>query len=201
MKKIFSIFALLSIIGISSCVFAQEYSKKELSAFSKAAEKEAKQAAKKLEKEKWSYNGVGTLAKAYERYLLSSQDFGGVGEARSYEINNAPNLRNGEKSLLNLAQSTYAQENEAYLKLEQAAHSGEYDVTLEDNVVKALSQFNGDVKRSFIIYKKNHNGTYDMRGYFIIDGDNTKAKLRKMAQGINDEVDLSNKIKKSALGD
>ncbi len=166
-----------------------------MSAFTKAAEKEAKQATKKLEKEKWEYNGVGTLAKAYERYLLNTEDFGGTCEARSYEINNAPNLRNGEKSLLNMAQSSYAQENEAYLKLEQTAHSGQVDVTLEDNVVKALAQFSGDIKRSFIVYKKNHNGTYNMRGYFIIDSNNTKAKIRKMARELEDEAELSKKIK------
>nr|MDE6247694.1 hypothetical protein [Muribaculaceae bacterium] len=125
----------------------------------------------------------------------------GVGEARTYEINGAKNLRNGEKSLINMAQATYAQENEAYLKLEQASHSGEVDVTIEDNVVKALAEFNGDVKRSFIIYKKNTNGTYDMRGYFIIDGNNTRAKLRRLAKDLSDEVELSGKIKKAAGGE
>lgn len=198
MKRIIKIFTLIVFFSFAIPSLAQQYSKKELSALSKAAEKEAKQATKKLEKEKWMYNGVGTLVKAYERYLLSTQNFGGVGEGRSYEINNAPNLRNGEKSLLNMAQATYAQENEAFLKLEQASHSGEVDVTIEDNVVKALAQFNGDVKRSFIIYKRNHNGTYDMRGYYIIDGDQTKSKLRKLAKDLTDEIDLSNKIKKAA---
>lgn len=197
MNRIFTILALCVALMSSLTSNAQEYSAKERQSFAKEAEKEAKQAAKKLSKEKWQFNGVGTLEKAYERYLLQTADYGGVGEARSYEINNAPNLRNGEKSLMNMAQSVYAQENEAYLKLEQSSHSGEVDITLEDNVVKALAQFNGDVKRSFIIYKKNSNGTYDMRGFFIIDGDNTKAKLRKLAKDLSDEIELGDKIKKA----
>lgn len=206
MKRVFKILAIavlgtLPLTAPLTAVAQNNYSQKELKAFAKDAESEAKKAAKKLEKEKWIYNGVGTLPKAYERFLLSTSDFGGVGEARTYEINGASNLRNGEKSLINMAQATYAQENEAYLKLEQASHSGEVDVTIEDNVVKALAEFNGDVKRSFIIYKKNTNGTYDMRGYFIIDGNNTRAKLRRLAKDLSDEVELSSKIKKAAGGE
>ena len=116
-------------------------------------------------------------------------------------VDNAPNMPNGEKSLMNLAQSGYAQENEAYLKLEQANHSGEVAVTLEDNVVKALAAFSGDVKRSFIVYKKTSNGRYDMRGYFIIDGDQTRSKLRKLAKDMSDETELAKKIKEAAGGD
>lgn len=179
----------------------QVYSEKQRNAFAKEAEKEAKKAAKELRKEKWLFNGVGTLEKAYERYLLATKNYGGVGEGQSYTVDNAPNMTNGEKSLMNMAQSAYAQENEAYLKLEQANHSGEVAVTIEDNVVKALAQFNGDVKRSFIVYKKNGNGRYDMRGFFIIDGDQTRAKLRKLAKDLSDETDLAKKIKESAGAD
>ncbi len=165
----------------------------------KSAEKESKDVVKALEKEKWVFNGVGTLQGAYTRYLLQSTEYGGTYTLASYEINNAPNLRNGEKSLMNMAQSSYAQENEAYLISEQKAHSGEVDITLEDNVVKALAQFNGDVKRSFVIHRKNGNGTYDMRGYFLIDSDNTRSKLRKLAQSLSEEQSMGDDIVKRVL--
>ncbi len=196
------IFVMVVAFIVAANLFAQSnYSQKELNALAKEAEKECESAVKKLEKEKWTFSGVGTLKGAYKRYLLQSKDFGGNAELRSYDINNAPNLRNGEKSLNNQAQSEYAQENEAYLIAEQKAHSGETDITLEDNVIKMLAQFNGDVKRSFIIYKKNNNGTYDMRGYYVIDCDNTRNKLRKLADELLQEHVIGDEIVKRAMGD
>ena len=187
-------------MALSLPISAQEnYSEKQRKEFAKTAEKEAKSVVKVLEKEKWVFNGVGTLQGAYTRYLLQSSEYGGVYTLSSYEINNAPNLRNGEKSLMNMAQSSYAQENEAYLISEQKAHSGEVDITLEDNVIKALAQFNGDVKRSFIIHRKNGNGTYDMRGYFLVDSDNTRSKLRKLAQSLAEEHSMGDDIVKRVL--
>lgn len=188
---------LLAVFCVSLPAVAQQpnYSEKEKKQFAKQAEKEAKDAVKKLEKQKWTYSGAGSLQKAYERYLLASSDFGGVGTIEVYEINNAPNLRNGEKSLMNQAQAMYAQENEAFLKGEQTSHSGNTDITLDDNVVKMLAQFSGDVHRQFTVYKKNSDGTYDMRGFFVIDGQQTRAKLRRLAKDLDNELELSKKIK------
>lgn len=199
--KLNRIFLFLAAFLMAATVSAQsEYSQKQLNELTKQAEKESSKAVKELEKEKWIFSGVGTLKGVYKRYLLQSKDFGGSAELRSYDVNNAPNMRNGEKSLTNQAQSEYAQENEAYLIAEQKSHSGETDITLEDNVIKMLAQFNGDVKRSFVIYKKNQNGTYDMRGYYVIDGDNTKAKLRKLADELSQEHAIGDEIVKRALG-
>lgn len=189
-------------MALSLPSFAQgNFSEKQHKEFAKSAEKESKNVVKSLQKEKWVFNGVGTLQGAYSRYLLQSKEYGGNFELASYEINNAPNLRNGEKSLMNQAQSSYAQENEAYLISEQKAHSGEVDITLEDNVVKALAQFNGDVKRSFVIHRKNADGTYDMRGYFVIDSDQTRSKLRKLAQNLSEEHSMGDEIVKRVLND
>ena len=196
------LYSALLIIGLalSLPINAQEnYSENQRKEFAKNAEKESKAVVKKLVKEKWIFNGVGTLQGAYTRYLLQSKDYGGEYTLLSYEINNAPNLRNGEKGLMNMAQSAYAQENEAYLISEQKAHSGEVDITLEDNVIKALAQFNGDVKRSFIIHRKNSNGTYDMRGYYLVDSDNTRSKLRKLAQSLAEEHSMGDDIVKRLL--
>ncbi len=199
-KKLFFLSLCLCWLSLSLPLNAQHnFSEKQLKELTKSAEKESKDVVKALEKEKWVFNGVGTLQGAYTRYLLQSTEYGGTYTLASYEINNAPNLRNGEKSLMNMAQSSYAQENEAYLISEQKAHSGEVDITLEDNVVKALAQFNGDVKRSFVIHRKNGNGTYDMRGYFLIDSDNTRSKLRKLAQSLSEEQSMGDDIVKRVL--
>lgn len=201
MKRILT-FITMCIVFLSSSVSAQtEYTKKEKEMYAKEAEKEAKAAVKKLEKEKWTFNGIGTFQGAYLRYLLQTEPFGGVGTPKSHELNNVPNLAAAEKSLLNLAQSSYAQENEAYLQAEQNAHTGEHHTVLDDNTVKSLGQFNGDVKQSFMIYKKTRDGRYDVRGYFIIDSDKTRAKLRKLAEELASEVEMSEKIKKKVTGE
>lgn len=199
MRQFFILSILLCFFTLPFDLVAQQYSPKQMEKFSKSAENESKKIVKNLEKEKWIFNGVGTLEGAYARYLMQGKDFGGTADLATYEINNAPNLRNGEKSLMNQAQSSYAQENEAYLISEQKAHSGEVDITLEDNVIKALAQFNGDVKRSFVIHRKNQDGTYDMRGYFIIDSNATKAKLQKLAKNLSDEHSMGDEIKKRVI--
>lgn len=166
----------------------------------KDAEKEAKKEAKKLSKEKWEYTGVGTLEKALTIYWVSVKEYGGKFEGSSKVINNVSSLRKGEKMLLTDAQTEYAQTNAAYLIGELESATGEKDILVDANVVKYAEQFNGDVRKQFILFKKNHDGTYDMKGYFLIDSEGTQAKLRKLVDTLKQEGDIAEEIKKRVLG-
>lgn len=169
--------------------------------YEKEAQKEAKAAVKKLEKEKWKFSGVGSFENSYARYLLRTKDFGGDCEAKVKQADGQKTIINGEAFATTLAQQEYAQENEATLIAEAKAHTGEENIHISDALVKSLGQFNGDITRQFSLVRKNSDGTVDVQCYFLVDVDGTRAKLRKLAQTLDSDKELGDKIRKSALGE
>lgn len=162
---------------------ADDYSKateKQRKEAHKTAEKEAKKQAKKLEKEGWQYSGptslVYSLTDMIERSMLSD----GLKENHTFDINNAPSLRNGETSLTSLAQSEFAQTYEAILIGKIQAHTGDADMVIGDITTSISSQFKGDVKKVFTLYRRTVNGKFDMRGYFIFDMDAANKRIASL---------------------
>lgn len=196
MKNLFIL--LVAFFAINSFVInAQDSYSKAQENYRKEAQKEAKKTAKELKKNKWTYSGAMTLEGSLTDYYLKCENFGGKYEGRFYTINNASNLRNGELQLLTTAQNEYAQENEAVLMGKVSDHSGLEETTIRNSVVKMSAMLKGDVKKAFILYKRNANDTYDMGGYFLIDINSAEKKIEQLAK----EIEMSDMIENSAIGD
>ena len=210
MKRIYLVLLLLTACLTAQTMYADETKdyKKEVAANKKAATKMAKKMAKELKKQKWEYAGATPLENILEKYYLQTlEEWGGTKKGQEHEISDATSLSMAEKRLLLLAQSTYAQEVETMLAAEIATndHSeGGFDqeAYIAQVAAKSKHEFNGDVKRAFIIKKKNPNGkTWTVRGYYIIDENAGRLRSRQLAKDIEDNGKMIDQIHDRVIGE
>lgn len=199
--------ALLLIAFLGFGVTAYAGGDKEQKRYTKEAEKLAKKRAKELKKEKWVFNGANTLENALVNYYLETEpSCGGDKEARSYDINNAKSIPLGEKRLLTNAQTEYIQEIKTAINGSIADHNAQtndeqLEAYVSDVEARIAGELKGDVKRSFTIYKQNKNGSFLVRGFFIIDANSSARKLDRYADQLQKDEEIANAIRKAAHGD
>ena len=210
MKRIYLVLLLLTACLTAQTMYADETKdyKKEVAANKKAATKMAKKMAKELKKQKWEDAGATPLENILEKYYLQTlEECGGTKKGQEHEISDATSVSMAEKRLLLLAQSTYAQEVETMLAAEIATndHSeGGFDqeAYIAQVAAKSKHEFNGDVKRAFIIKKKNPNGkTWTVRGYYIIDENAGRLRSRQLAKDIEDNGKMIDQIHDRVIGE
>lgn len=199
--------ALLLIVFLGIGVTAYAGGDKEQKRYAKEAEKLAKKRAKELKKEKWVFNGANTLENALENYYLETEpSCGGDKESRSYDINNAKSIPLGEKRMLMNAQTEYIQEIKTAISGSIADHNAQtndeqLEAYVSDVEARIAGELKGDVKRAFTLYKQNKNGTFLVRGFFIIDSNSTARKLDRYADQFQKDEDIANAIRKAARGE
>lgn len=204
MKKIIALL-LIAFLGIGVTAYAG--GDKEQKRYAKEAEKLAKKRAKELKKEKWVFNGATSFENALEKYYLETEpSCGGEKEARSYDIDNAKSISLGEKRMLMNAQTEYIQEIKTAISGSIADHNSQTnDESLEayvaDVEARIAGELKGDVKRSFTIYKQNKNGTFLVRGFFIIDTNSSARKLDRYADQLQQDENIADAIRKAAHGE
>lgn len=198
MKKLFkAVLIMLSMSIAVPMVSAQTYgmTEKEIKENRKAAEKQAKAAAKKLNKEKWIYPGANSLEHELTNYLLATEYSGGKAEGMEETITQAPSIRRGESEARSAAENDFVREVQIAIKGEIAElagnASGDYVETQVDKWSKRVAQeLNGDIKRHFYIYKENPNHTFQVRVYFSRPANGTfKNQLKSNQEFVKDIKD------------
>lgn len=207
MKKVLLI-ALLAVFGMSTTVMAQskEYQKQKAE-YGKVAEKMAKKKAKELKKDKWQNSSSVDLETCLLKYYLATEPSCG-GEMRGVEhtVTDAKTLSMAEKRLLLDAQSNYAQEVETLLTQTitdqaSATSSDELETYIANIAAKSKHEFNGDIKRSFLIYKQNPDGkTISARAFYVIDENEGRLRAKRLAGTVKENVEISKTIEKAATG-
>ncbi len=207
MKKIL-VLALAIVFGMTSVAFAQskEY-KKEQANNEKVAKNLAKKKAKELKKGKWESMGSTDMETALVTYYLETEPSCG-GEKRGIEhmVSDAKTVSMAEKRLLLNAQSAYAQEVRTMLAQTitgqgSATGADELDTYIASTVAKSQNEFNGDLKRSLLIYRMNPDGkTYTVTGYYVIDEANGMARVKSLANKIDQNIKTQKAIEKAATG-
>lgn len=198
--------ALLLIVFLGFGVTAYAGGDKEQKHYAKEAEKLAKKRAKELKKEKWVFNGANTLENALMNYYLETEpSCGGDKEARSYDFDNAASITGGERLLVFNAQTEYIQEIEAAFGGSIVRHTSDgndgLEVLVGDVEARIKAELKGDVKRSLTLYKKDKNGKYLLRAFFIIDVNSSARKLERYADRIQKDEEIADAIRKAARGE
>lgn len=198
--------ALLLIAFLGLGVTAYAGGDKEQKRYTKEAEKLAKKRAKELKKEKWVFNGANTLENALMNYYLETEpSCGGDKEARSYDFDNAASITGGERLLVFNAQTEYIQEIEAAFGGSIVRHTSDgndgLEVLVGDVEARIKAELKGDVKRSLTLYKKDKNGKYLLRAFFIIDVNSSARKLERYADRIQKDEEIADAIRKAARGE
>lgn len=210
MKKIV-IAALVAVLGMGATTtpaFAQskEYVKQQTEN-KKKAEKLAKQQMKTLKKQKWETTSATPLETALVTYFLETEPSCG-GEKRGMEqtVDDAKTFATAEKRLLLNAQTAYAQEVRTMLansitEQTSAAEGEEFDTYISNVAAKSQNEFNGDLKRAFMIYRTNPDGkTLSVRAFYVIDENNGLARAKKIAERVNQNNEAAKQIEKAANG-
>lgn len=207
MKKIL-ILALTMIFGMTSVASAQskQYVKEQTKNEKKAREL-AKKKVKELKKGKWETSGATDLETILVNYYLETEPLCG-GDKRGIEhtITDAKTLAMGEKRLMLDAQSLYAEEIRTMLAQtitgqDSATGSDELSTYINSIAAKSQNEFNGDITRSFLLYRTNPDGkTVSVRGYYIIDDANGLARARNIANKVKQNAEVQEIIQKSAQG-
>lgn len=181
------------------------YSEKERKEFAKDAEKEAKRRAKELKKQKFQQAGAMSLETLLKQTLVKTKDFGGKCVIKEINVTNAKTLSLAEKRLLTNAQAGYAKEVEAIIKGKTTTNDNQSDEEGVEFMNEASEtvfkkELKGDVKLAFYVYKENNNGSFWVKGYCLIDEDDTRRTLQRVADKVKDNLKLSEAISK-ALND
>lgn len=207
MKK-FLMIALMAVIGMSVTASAQskEYAKQQVE-YKKNAKKMAKKQMKELKRQKWQTTSSTPLENVLISYYLETEPTCG-GEKRGQEqtVSDAQSIAVAEKRLLLNAQTAYAQEVRTMLannitEQTSAADGVEFNNYISNVAAKSQNEFNGDVKRAFMIYRMNPDGkTMTVRSFYVIDEANGLARAKNIAAKVNQNIETSKQIEKATNG-
>ena len=171
----------------------------------KIAKDMAKKMAKNLKKGKWETTGSSDIETTLVNYYLETEPSCG-GEKRGIEhtITDAKTLSMAEKRLLLDAQSLYAQEIRTMLaqtitEQSSATSDDELSTYINSAVAKSQNEFNGDIKRSFMIFKRNpDNKSITVRAFYVIDEKNGLARVKALSNKVKQNVEIQKEIEKAA---
>ena len=146
-----------------------------------------------------------SLETLLKQTLVKTKDFGGKCVIKEINVTNAKTLSLAEKRLLTNAQAEYAKEVEAIIKGKTTTNDNQSDEEGVEFMNEASEtvfkkELKGDVKLAFYVYKENNNGSFWVKGYCLIDEDDTRRTLQRVADKVKDNLKLSEAISK-ALND
>lgn len=184
MKKVVSIIATVLIAIFSMNLAAQSYDKD----CEKVATKAAKNMAKQIKKEKWTYAGSMSLEDKLKQYYLKT------GECGRYEDNakvtsSAKTITTGENTATQAMVAELAQNLFQTVAGTSAADISSEEEEFAQSKIKSIYQ--GDlsacVERAITVYKQNRDGRYEVRVLFLIDKDRKEKLQNKASRELGDE--------------
>ncbi|MDE5659397.1 MAG: hypothetical protein K2I28_00740 [Muribaculaceae bacterium] len=200
MKKFVSAVAMVAIAFISFVSVAQvEYSKD----CRKEAQKYAKTQAKEVKKQKWDYAGTVPLAAAFEKYNLKSGDCG-LYEAKTITTNNIKYVTQGENSCFKAVCREVAMEcNNEVRGIAAGEDTLEGDagdrMEVDKMAQKYAGQLNGVVSKVITLTRKEANGLYTVRCFYLVDKEKKQKLVSAMAKDMERLSDRASKIVKEVF--
>lgn len=163
---------------------------------SKASKKIVKANAKQFEKEGWSLDGTGTfnsVLTAHYAKLDSGEAIELTGNANAKKSINL-----AKTNARNNAINEYAEYARSMVRARINTDLVDLNDEQRENFVAGyerlvIKELNGELKPSFYIYKRNSDGTYEMRAFFIVDENAAAAANKKALEAAAEEMGIARK--------
>lgn len=163
---------------------------------SKASKKIVKANAKQFEKEGWSLDGTGTfnsVLTAHYAKLDSGEAIELTGNANAKKSINL-----AKTNARNNAINEYAEYARSMVRARINTDLVDLNDEQRENFVAGyerlvIKELNGELKPSFYIYKRNSDGTYEMRAFFIVDENAAAAANKKALETAAEEMGIARK--------
>jgi hypothetical protein len=181
MKKIISILMLVMMFVTTAVAQPKENDK--------ALWKLAKKEAKKLEKDGWVADGSLPLENLIYKHLQKLQDENNQELiANVVGSTNVKTLNQGQQWAATIASVSYAKQAGQVVRGRNAAEvgAGTEDMPSADSFYDAYESsvkktINGELKKSYSVYREKANGTIDYKAVYVVNEENaTKARIRAM---------------------
>jgi hypothetical protein len=181
MKKIISILMLLMMFVTTAVAQPKENDK--------YLWKLAKKEAKKLEKDGWVADGSLPLENLIYKHLQKLQDENNQELiANVVGSTNVKTLNQGQQWAATIASVSYAKQAGQVVRGRNAAEvgAGTEDMPSADSFYDAYESsvkktINGELKKSYSVYREKANGTIDYKAVYVVNEENaTKARIRAM---------------------
>lgn len=203
MKTLLNLIAAVALIMAPLTMTARNddgtYTKKEMQRFEKDAQKQAKNMTKQLKKEGWKLNGSGDLQMMLEKHMLKLSDFGGNGTEFVGNANDIRNLNSASRMARMAAATAYAEQSQMALKERIDGSDVILDADQRQTLIagyeaRVAKELNGEITKSIELYKKNKNGTYDVRAFYVVDEQAARATKLRALRAEADYLKLSTAI-------
>ncbi|MBO5893587.1 MAG: hypothetical protein J6Q31_04935 [Alistipes sp.] len=163
---------------------------------SKASKKVVKTNAKQFEKEGWSLDGTGTFSSvltAHYAKLDSGEAIELTGNANAKQ-----SLNLAKTNARNNAINEYAEYARSMVRARINTDLIDLNNEQRENFVAGyerlvIKELNGELKPSFYMYKRNNDGTYEMRAFFIVDESAAAAANKKALEAAAEEMGIARK--------
>jgi hypothetical protein len=181
MKKIISILMLVMMFVTTAVAQPKENDK--------YLWKLAKKEAKKLEKDGWVADGSLPLENLIYKHLQKLQDENNQELiANVVGSTNVKTLNQGQQWAATIASVSYAKQAGQVVRGRNAAEvgAGTEDMPSADSFYDAYESsvkktINGELKKSYSVYREKANGTIDYKAVYVVNEENaTKARIRAM---------------------
>jgi hypothetical protein len=155
----------------------------------KALWKNAQKQAKKLEKDGWVADGSLPLENLIYKHLKKLQDENNQELiANVVGSTNVKTLNQGQQWAATIASVSYAKQAGQVVRGRNAAEvgAGTEDMPSADSFYDAYESsvkktINGELKKSYSVYREKANGTIDYKAVYVVNEENaTKARIRAM---------------------
>ncbi len=158
--------------------------------------KSAKEQAKTLAKEGWVLLESGTMESVFYNLQVKTTVNGAqeiVGTAVGMR---SPNL--GKTTARNNALNEYAELAKTMVRGRLTSDLSDVAGEQMENLIAGyerlvLKEINGEVKPVCTLYRKNKDGKYDVRGYFVVDQDAASSARRRAMELAMEEAQLAQK--------
>lgn len=171
---------------VASIVFCPVMLNAQTKSQIKQAEKAGKTEAKRLEKEGWKNSSATPLRLAIKNHLLKTEDFGGAATSYDATAVAVKSLILGGRMARSDIRTQYADMNKSVIKARINDQSQAISIEQADNFVAAyesmvMKEFDGELQKSFSLYRERKDGLYDVRVYFLLDEDKaSKTRIRAL---------------------
>lgn len=163
---------------------------------SKASKKVVKANAKQFEKEGWSLDGTGTFSSVLTAHYAKLDSGEAIELTGNANAKKSINL--AKTNARNNAINEYAEYARSMVRARINTDLVDLNDEQRENFVAGyerlvIKELNGELKPSFYIYKRNSDGTYEMRAFFIVDENAAAAANKKALETAAEEMGIARK--------
>lgn len=160
-------------------------SAKEKAKIEKEAAKDGKRTAKELKKEGWKIEQTGLMENIITRHIVRMQTEGL--QERPGAAFGKKTISGCRKQIINDVSNAFAREQSQMIKgvittKDRFKDSDESENFLGEYEARLATEIAGELMESYSLYRRNDDGTYDMRIYYIVDPEKAHAAKMRAAR-------------------